>query len=202
MQGSNTMANAPGALMRGGRRPIAALMLVTLMVSSVATQPKTNPTAATLADFDARVKAYVVLHRKLANETGEINETKSPRQITDREVALGKLIRAARAQARRGDIFQPPVEALFRQLIREESARRSPRVRADRKEDQDELADFMPAVNQVYPPTQPLVTFPAGLLRVLPKLPRELEYRLVQRNLILRDIEANLIIDFIPAATS
>jgi hypothetical protein len=45
------------------------------------------------------------------------------------------------------------------------------------------------------------VTFPAGLLRVLPKLPRELEYRLVQRNLILRDIEANLIIDVIPLAT-
>ena len=44
------------------------------------------------------------------------------------------------------------------------------------------------------------MTFPAGLLRVLPKLPRELEYRLVQRNLILRDIEANVIIDIIPAA--
>lgn len=46
-------------------------------------------------------KAYVALHRKLANETGEIDETKSPRQITDREVALGKLIRTARAQTRR-----------------------------------------------------------------------------------------------------
>ena len=179
----------------------AVAFALTLMVSSVATQPQTNPTAATLADFGTRIKAYVELHRKLANETGEIDETKSPRQITDREVALGKLIRTARAQARRGDIFAPPIEALFKQLIREESARRSPRVRTDRKEDQDELADFTPTVNQVYPPTQPLVTFPAGLLRVLPKLPRELEYRLVQRNLILRDIEANVIIDFIPAAT-
>lgn len=154
-----------------------------------------------MADFDARTKAYVTLHRKLANETGEIDETKNPRQITEREVALGKLIRAARAQARRGDIFTPAVEALFKRIIRDEFARRSPRVRTDRREDQDELADFTPTVNQVYPSTQPLVTFPAGLLRVLPKLPRELEYRLVQRNLILRDIEANLIIDFIPAAT-
>ena len=178
----------------------AVALALTLMLSSVAAQPQTNPTAATLADFDARLKTYVALHRKLANETGEIDETKNPRQITDREVALGKLIRTARAQARRGDIFTPPIETLFKQLIREESARRAPRVRTDRKEDQDELADFAPIVNQVYPPTQPLVTFPAGLLRVLPKLPRELEYRLVQRNLILRDIEANVIIDFIPAA--
>ena len=178
-----------------------AVAALTLMSSSVAAQAQTNPTAAALADFDVRLKTYVALHRRLANETGEIDETKSPREITDREVALGKLIRTARAQARRGDIFISPVETLLKRLIREESARRSPRVRTDRKEDQDELADFTPTVNQVYPPTQPLVTFPAGLLRVLPKLPRELEYRLVQRNLILRDIEANLIIDFIPAAT-
>ena len=116
-------------------------------------------------------------------------------------MALGKLISAARAAARRGDIFTPAVEALFKKTIREEFARQPPRVRADRREDQDELADFEPTVNKVYPPAYPLVTFPAGLLRVLPKLPRELEYRLVQRNLILRDIEANLIIDFIPAAT-
>lgn len=92
------------------------------------------------------------------------------------------------------------MEAIFKKIIRDEARRRSPRVRANRREDQDELADFTPMVNQMYPPTQPLVTFPAGLLRALPKLPRELEYRLVQRNLILRDIEANLIIDFIPAA--
>ena len=185
----------------GHRTILGVIMGLTMTVGFLAEQPQTNPTAATLADFDTRIKAYVALHRKLANETGEIDETKSPRQITDREVALGTLIRTARAQARRGDIFAPPIEALFKQLIREESARRSPRVRTDRKEDQDELADFTPTVNQVYPPTQPLVTFPAGLLRVLPKLPRELEYRLVQRNLILRDIEANVIIDVIPAAT-
>jgi hypothetical protein len=196
-----TASNASALSPTGHRTIFLVIIGLTLTVGFLAAQPQTNPTAATLADFDTRIKAYVALHRKLANETGEIDETKSPRQITDREVALGKLIRTACAQARRGDIFTPSVEALFKQLIREESARRSPRVRTDRKEDQDELADFAPVVNQVYPPTQPLVTFPAGLLRVLPKLPRELEYRLVQRNLILRDIEANVIIDVIPAAT-
>lgn len=172
-----------------------------MAATSVEAQATPNPIAAAVAEFNARVTEYVAVHRKLANETGEIDETKNPRQITDREIALGKLIRAARAQARRGEIFTATVEVLFKQLIRDEYRRRSPRVRADRREDQDELANFTPMVNQVYPSTQPLVTFPAGLLRVLPKLPRELEYRLVQRNLILRDIEANLIVDVIPAAT-
>ena len=180
---------------------LAVLLVVGVTAGALVAQPPANPQAAALSEFNARLKEYMALHRKLAKETGEIDETKNPREITDREVALGKLIRAARAQARRGDIFTPAVEALFKQTIGDEFARRPARVRADRREDQDELADFTPMVNQVYPPTHPLVTFPAGLLRVLPKLPRELEYRLVQRNLILRDIEANLIVDFIPAAT-
>ena len=40
----------------------------------------------------------------------------------------------------------------------------------------------------------------APLLRQLPQLPKPLEYRLVQKNLILRDTEANLIVDVLPAA--
>ena len=166
-------------------------------------QPATsrNQTAAAVAQFNDRVKEYIALHRKLANETGEINDTKKPAEITLREQALGKLIRANRAAAKQGDIFTPAIQTLFKGIIKQEYARRTVAMRKDRKEDQDELADFTPVVNQTYPPEKPLVTFPAGLLRTLPKLPTELEYRLVQRNLILRDIEGNIIIDFIPAAT-
>ena len=164
-------------------------------------QAPTNRSAATLADFNERIQQYVALHRKLANETGEINDTKKPAEITQRELALGKLIREARAKAKPGDIFTPAVRTLFKSIIKQEYSRRPAAVRTDRKEDQDELADFIPTVNQTYPPNQPMVTFPAGLLRTLPRLPVELEYRLVQRYLILRDIEGNLIIDIIPNAT-
>jgi hypothetical protein len=55
-------------------------------------------------------------------------------------------------------------------------------------------------VNQVYPTTYPLATFPATLLPLLPPLPEKVEYRIVQNYLVLRDIEANLIIDFMPNA--
>ena len=50
-------------------------------------------------------------------------------------------------------------------------------------------------INTVYPTTLPLITFPAGLLRKLPDLPPELEYRIVGRSLLLRDVKANLIVD-------
>jgi hypothetical protein len=34
----------------------------------------------------------------------------------------------------------------------------------------------------------------------LPKLPEQLEYRLVGKTLIIRDVEANIIVDFVPNA--
>ena len=52
-------------------------------------------------------------------------------------------------------------------------------------------------VNTVYPTTIPLATFPPVLLRKLPDLPPELEYRLVAHSLILRDVKANLIVDIL-----
>ena len=171
-----------------------------MSVSGCTEAPIKEPTTPP-DEFNDRIKQYMALHRKLANETGEIDDTKKPEEITLREQALGKLIRENRASAQPGDIFAPAIQTLFKSLIQQEFSSRTAAMRQDRKEDQDELADFTPTVNQTYPPDKPLVTFPAGLLRVLPKLPKELEYRLVQRNLILRDIEANLIVDFIPAAT-
>ena len=41
-----------------------------------------------------------------------------------------------------------------------------------------------------------------GMLHRLPLLPRELEYRIVNRDLIIRDREANLIIDVMRTAVA
>jgi hypothetical protein len=69
-----------------------------------------------------------------------------------------------------------------------------------REDSQDELPDFVPQVNQIYPTTYPLATFPPALLPLLPTLPEYVEYRVVQNYLVLRDIEANVILDFMPNA--
>jgi hypothetical protein len=55
-------------------------------------------------------------------------------------------------------------------------------------------------VNARYPDSQPLPTMPPNILASLPRLPEQLEYRIIGRNLILRDVPANLIVDFIPNA--
>ena len=55
-------------------------------------------------------------------------------------------------------------------------------------------------VNSTYPEGAALPTVPSNLLLSLPTLPEELEYRIVDKNLILRDVQANIIVDFIPNA--
>ena len=55
-------------------------------------------------------------------------------------------------------------------------------------------------INQPYPPDVALATVPPKLLAQLPMLPEELEYRLVDRRLLLRDRDANLIVDVLVGA--
>lgn len=163
--------------------------------ADVATQAgPASPAAAALAEFDARVKAYMELHDKVVRRIGPHDETASPAEISARERAIGDAIRAARAGAQPGDVFVPGAATVFRDVIKQEHQRRDP---IERKAMVDELPAFAPQVNQTYPSDFPLATFPAKLLKRLPALPPDLEYRLTTRHLILRDVPANLVIDFV-----
>ena len=163
-------------------------------------QPAVDPTKQVFEDFATRVDNYMKVRRQLADSIGELDPTKSQAEITARGVGLANAIVAARAQAKAGDIFTPEVSTILATLIKQEYSRRSEPVQETRDDQQDELPDFVPQVNQVYPTTYPLATFPATLLPLLPPLPEQLEYRVVQHYLVLRDIEANVIIDVMPNA--
>jgi hypothetical protein len=159
-----------------------------------------DPTTAVFDDFASRVDGYVKLRKPLVDSIGQLDPSKSQTEISARSTALASAIIAARAQAKPGDIFTPEVATILATLIKEEYSRRSEPVQETRGDQQDELPDFVPQVNQVYPTTYPLATFPATLLPLLPPLPDALEYRVVQHYLVLRDVEANVIIDFMPNA--
>ncbi len=55
-------------------------------------------------------------------------------------------------------------------------------------------------VNSRYPDAVPLSTVPPQLLAGLPQLPDDLEYRFIGRRLILMDVHAHIIADFIDNA--
>ncbi len=51
-------------------------------------------------------------------------------------------------------------------------------------------------VNMPYPKDEPLSTVPPDVLKTLPVLPKDLEYRFVGKHLILYDARAGLVVDY------
>jgi hypothetical protein len=161
-------------------------------------QVSVNPLAKAMADFKQRVDDYLELRRAVTRKYPEVTETGDPAKISAREQALGKGIAMARANAKAGDIFGPVASHLAK-IVDEDWTSRSP---ADRKALLAELPlGLQLKVNQPYPTNIPLATAPPRLLARLPMIPEELEYRLIDRRLLLRDRDANLIIDVLVEPT-
>ena len=167
------------------------------LVAAVVAQPAVNPLAREMEDFKKRVDAYLQLRKTITKKYPEVKETGNPTKIHEREVALGKAIGLARANAKAGDIFGPLSGHLLK-VVEDDWNSRSP---ADQKAILSEIPrGLMLKVNQPYPPKLPLVTAPSKLLAQLPVLPDELEYRVVDRRLLLRDRDANVIVDVLVGA--
>ena len=155
-----------------------------------------NPFAQSMVDFKKRVDEYMTLRDEITRKVPEVKETADPAQISAREQALGQAIAARRASAKAGDVFGEAMSGYLRQILADDWKSRSA---ADRRALFEEIPPTLKlAVNQPYPTTIPLVTLPAKLLTKLPELPEELEYRLVDHYFLLRDRDANLIIDVLP----
>jgi len=159
-----------------------------------------DPGTGVFEDFTKRVDQYAALRNRLADSVGPLNPTWDQSEITKLTNRLANAIRTARAGARQGDLFTPEAAKIIATIILHEYDRRPPGVLNARDDAQRELPDFVPEVNQLYPTAYPLATFPATLLPLLPQLPKELEYRIVSKYLILLDVEASIIVDLMPHA--
>ena len=157
-----------------------------------------NPDSAILADFNARLDRFVKTQRALLKQA-PLSEDATPAQIKSRQEMLAAQLRDIRKNAKHGDIFTPPVAGLFKRLM-------SPEVKgAERKETREaleeedgEVAEVWLKVNGTWPDSEPLTTMPANILGNLPQLPKDVEYRIAnKRHLVLRDVDANIIVDFI-----
>lgn len=159
------------------------------------TDPAVNPQGAATLEFHKRIDAYLKIHNEAESKVPNLKKTDDPKEISEREQALGKMIMTLRAGAQPGDIFAPEYQPYFIKIVQDDFKTRSA---ADRKALVAELPAKMKIdINTVYPTTIPLETFPPVLLRKLPDLPPELEYRIVGRSLLLRDVKANLIVDIL-----
>ena len=179
-----------------------ALLLALSLVAVVTPHPLSpdppqpapaNPTGTAVLGFRQRVDQYVKIHNEAESKVPKLVETNDPAKVTDREAALGTMIKTLRASAKEGDIFGADFVAVLEREIRKDFRERPA---ADRKALIHELpAKMTITVNMTYPVELPLATFPARLLQKLPPLPPELEYRLVGHHIVLRDVTANVVVD-------
>ena len=158
------------------------------------------PPSPVVSDFQKRVADYLQVRKSAASAVSSLKATGSPEKIQEHEQDLAISIRAARPDAAQGNIFAPAIAAAFRRIIRE--AWSAPGANRIRKSVTDSQPSPLPVlvVNGAYPRQDPVQSMPPSLLKRLPPLPRELEYRIVGRTLILRDIDANLIVDYLNEA--
>ena len=161
---------------------------------------RVNPNAQAIADFQKRVQEYAKLHRKLESTIPPLPKEATPEQINAHQRALGRLIQQARKNEAAGAIFDRDVRPVFRRLLH------GLFTGPDGKKFREAIMDENPgesvklAVNGRYPDTIPLSSVPPQILKALPPLPEELEYRFIQNSLILLDVHAHIIVDYLTAA--
>jgi hypothetical protein len=172
----------------------ARVALIALLSAGAACSKPSQEDTPTVPEFQQRIDAYMALQKKVIADLPALKNTDDPKEITAREIAMGDAVRRARAGAKQGDLIPPATAAYFKKLIQEDI---QSRTGPEKKVMKDELPPFEPTVNQRYPPEHPLATFPATLLKILPTLPEELEYRFLSNALIIRDIKANIIVDYV-----
>jgi hypothetical protein len=167
--------------------------------SAPATGQKINADAKLMAEFEARVKSYSELHRKLESTLPDLPKEATPEQINSRQMALAQLISRARSGAHFGDIFTKETRALFRRyLARVFSGREGAQFKAVIMDENPGKLQLH--VNGPYPEGVPVTSVPSQVLAALPRLPEDLEYRFIGDRLVLHDIHAHTIVDMIENA--
>lgn len=157
-----------------------------------------NPDAQTLANFQTRVKDYLAMRQKVTAGTPALPDKATPDQIEAHQRTLGQLIMAARKGARKGDLFGADMTGLVRRLLG--PIFKGPNGAAVRSAILEEAQPLVPVINTRYPDDVPVSTMPPEILKALPKVDDTLEYRFIGRHLILMDVPAHIIVDFVDNA--
>lgn len=179
-------------------RSIAAALLAGICF--LPAPAEVNADSAIIVQFQKRVADYVQLRKGVEAQMPSLKTTASVEKIDHHERELGERVRAARKDAKVGDIFTPDIQMEIRRLI-------AIAMHPDGKKIAQSLQHAEPIqlrlkVNDRYPHRVPLQSTPPSLLDNLPMLPQDIEYRVNGTDLLLLDIKADLIVDIIPGVFS
>jgi hypothetical protein len=182
-------------------RRAVRLVVVCLALTLVAHAQNLSETEKqTIATFEKRVKEYVKLRNEIKSKLPtKLSKDSTPEQINAYMTSFENSVRAARANAKRGEIFGPEVSTYIRTALREDFKGRD-KMELRKTVLQAETQGVPVRVNFPYPEEKEFVEMPPTLLLKLPQLPQEMRYRFVGTNLLLVDRENNLIVDYMTNA--
>lgn len=164
--------------------------------------PLSAPDSQALSTMVDRVKDYVDLTAKMEQSLPKLPKEASPQQIDRNQRELEKRVRESRATAKPGDIFTTEAQPVIKHLLASVFAGPEGKQLKDSIMDENpkENAAARLAVNARYPDHIPLATIPPQVLQTLPKLTKDLEYRFIGDALILLDVRAHVIADYMAEA--
>src|SRR3954469_19545173 len=173
---------------------------VTDKAGQVVLQVESGSDAEVVSEFERRLQQYDSVRRRLDARLPIAAVSNNATTIRNVVSAHNRALRSERYEARQGDLFFQDVADIFRRLIRQSLHGVSAREFLATITEEDALPMDRPAINASYPDGGTLTTMPPDLLQLFPALPAGLEYRFMDRDLILWDPHATLIVDYIPDA--
>ena len=203
--------------MQESRRRLAVLFTLALLAGcSTLRGPQIAPPQAVdmdpeaLTKFQNEVEEYVELHQDLLKRVPTVSSQLDPAEMA-RTAEDGGRDTGRATRRKQGDIFKPR----WRRPSWRRSARSCPDPRArpcsrrcgpatpgrgyaaqSTRRARTDATSCSP-INAVYPDGAPCSGVPSSLLLALPRLPEQVKYGFIGRALVLRETEADLILDFI-----
>lgn len=158
--------------------------------------PLSGADAAALATMSDGLEKYVALHNRIEATLPKVAGDATPKDHDTVQRQFERQLREARAGAKQGDLFTPQAQPVIKRLIA--AVFEGPAGQKLKASIMDENPiGVKVAVNARYPDEVPISTMPPPVLQTLPKLTEGLEYRFVSDDLIILDVHAHVIADFI-----
>ena len=157
--------------------------------------------APILETFNQRVDAYMQVHNDVERKLSLLWSFDEGEDVFAAVEAMQSGLRTARPDARRGAILTPEVGVLIRARLESRLAACGQQVENVLAFINEERAPDArnPEISEPFPWKLGSAMWPS-LLGVLPPLPQELVYRFADRDLVLIDIHADLVVDILANA--
>lgn len=195
-----------GVQMKRTAAAFPSLAIACIFAFALAPSQASQPVAGSasgqkvLSDFSKKAENYVAKEHMLAQD--KMKPTDDVSKLQQQRKQLRDAVQQSRPNARQGDFFNAEVAAAFRETLQKLlSGPDGKKIKVSLEHDEPGApAQFK--VNGEFPNQsgQPIQSVPPTVLKVLPELPKGLEYCIAGKTLALRDSAANMVVDYLPNA--